>query len=45
VNLAVNQNQLPPPVTPLTGPAQPAFHFTGSEYWAQGATFGLEFRY
>ncbi|HZY90789.1 MAG TPA: BBP7 family outer membrane beta-barrel protein [Gemmataceae bacterium] len=45
VNPVVNQNQLPPPVTPLTGPAQPLFHFTGSEYWAQGVTFGLEFRY
>ncbi len=45
VNPVINQNQLPPPVTPLTGPPQPLFNFTGSEYWAQGVTFGLEFRY
>jgi hypothetical protein len=45
VNTTVNQNQLPPAVTPLTGPAQPAFNFNGSEYWAQGVTLGLEFRY
>jgi hypothetical protein len=28
------------------GPARPAFQgFRGSDYWAQGITFGLEFRY
>lgn len=30
---------------PNTGPARPAFNFNGSDFWAQGLTFGLEFRY
>ncbi len=42
VNLAVNPN----PLRGVTaGPAQPAFVFHGSDYWAQGVNFGLEFRY
>lgn len=45
VSPLVNQNQLPPAVTPVTGPPQPLFNFNGSEYWAQGVTFGVEFRY
>jgi hypothetical protein len=28
-----------------TGPARPAFNFQGTDYWAQGLTFGLQFRY
>jgi len=26
-------------------PARPAFAFHGSDFWAQGVNFGLEFRY
>jgi hypothetical protein len=33
-----------PPATP-SSPAVPAFSFHGSEFWAQGLTFGIEFRY
>jgi hypothetical protein len=29
----------------LVGPAQPAPQFNRSDFWAQGLTFGLEFRY
>jgi hypothetical protein len=28
-----------------TGPAQPVFSFHDSSFWAQGISFGLEFRY
>ena len=28
-----------------TGPARPAFNFNGSDYWAQGINFGLQFSY
>ena len=42
VNLAVNPN----PLGGMTGgPAQPAFIFHPSDFWAQGVNFGLEFRY
>ena len=27
---------------PLVGPARPAFHFDGTDFWAQGLNFGLE---
>jgi hypothetical protein len=30
---------------PLVGPARPAFPFAGTDFWAQGASFGLELRY
>jgi hypothetical protein len=30
---------------PLVGPARPAFRFTGTDFWAQGLSFGLELRY
>lgn len=30
---------------PLVGPARPAFHFAGTDFWAQGLNFGLELRY
>jgi hypothetical protein len=43
IDLAVNTAQLPPPQA--GGPARPAFAFHGSDFWAQGVNFGLEFRY
>jgi hypothetical protein len=43
VDFAVNSNQLAPPLA--GGPARPAFAFHGSDFWAQGINFGLEFRY
>jgi hypothetical protein len=44
VDLRVNPNLIPPP-NGLGGPSLPAFAFRGSEFWAQGVTFGIEFRY
>jgi hypothetical protein len=29
----------------LVGLARPAFHFDGTDFWAQGLDFGLELRY
>jgi hypothetical protein len=43
IDLVVNTAQLPP--AQPGGPARPAFAFHGSDYWAQGVNFGLEFRY
>ncbi len=42
VDLRVNPNQLR---GVAGGPALPAFNFHSSDYWAQGVSFGLEFRY
>jgi hypothetical protein len=42
VDLRVNPNQLR---GVATGPALPAFNFHSSDYWAQGVSFGLEFKY
>ncbi len=42
VDLRVNPNQLR---GVAAGPALPAFNFHGSDYWAQGVSFGLEFKY
>jgi hypothetical protein len=44
VDLRINPNLIPPP-NGLGGPQVPAFAFRGSEFWAQGVTFGIEFRY
>jgi hypothetical protein len=42
VNLLVN----PLPLAGVAGgPAEPSFAFHGSDFWAQGVNFGLEFRY
>ena len=30
---------------PLVGPARPAFHFAGTDFWAQGMNFGLQLRF
>jgi hypothetical protein len=43
VDLTVNSNLLPPAMA--GGPNRPAFNWRGSDYWAQGLNFGLEFRY
>jgi hypothetical protein len=43
IDLVVNTAQLPPAMP--GGPARPAFAFHGSDFWAQGVNFGLEFRY
>jgi hypothetical protein len=43
VDLVVNTAQLPPGTARSS--AQPAFTFHGTPYWAQGASFGLEYQY
>ncbi len=43
IDTGVNTNQLVPAIG--GGPARPAFSFQGSDFWAQGVTLGLEFRY
>lgn len=44
IDLAVNTTQ-PPLGAGLRGPARPAFNFNDSDFWAQGLSFGVEFRY
>lgn len=43
VNRVVNPTQLPP--NSLRGPAEPAFAFHDSFFWAQGVNFGVEYDY
>ncbi|HBI46231.1 MAG TPA: hypothetical protein DDY78_25765 [Planctomycetales bacterium] len=42
VDFRVNPNQLR---GVAAGPALPAFNFRSSDFWAQGVSFGLEFKY
>jgi hypothetical protein len=43
VDLVVNSTQLPPATA--RGATQPPFTFHGTPFWAQGASFGLEYQY
>jgi hypothetical protein len=47
INRNVNPNLLPasPTFRTPTGPAEPAFSFQRTDFWAQGMNFGLAFRY
>ena len=45
VDLDVNTNLLPPEVNPFTGPLRPQFQFQQTDYWVQGLSYGLEFRW
>ena len=49
INRIINPSQIPgfgTGITPGPGsPAQPAFAFRSSDFWAQGITFGLEWRF
>jgi hypothetical protein len=51
INRSLNVTRIPfntdpagPALRP-TGPQQPAFNFSGSDFWAQGLNFGLELRF
>ena len=41
----INQNLLPPPVTPLVGPLRPRFQLSDEDISVRNVSFGLEFRY
>jgi hypothetical protein len=43
IDLTINPNQLPPAVP--GGPAQPAFQFQHTSFWAHGIQLGMELRY
>ncbi|MCO6457968.1 MAG: BBP7 family outer membrane beta-barrel protein [Pirellulaceae bacterium] len=43
IDFGVNVSQLPP--GPLTGSPQPRYLGTTSDFWAQGLSFGLEYRF
>jgi hypothetical protein len=45
VDQRVNPGLIPPPLPFIFGPAQPTFAFRSTDFWAQGLTVGLEFRY
>lgn len=47
IDRAINPTELTSLVGrgPLTGPARPNFTFQSTDFWAQGLTFGLQFRY
>lgn len=51
IDRVINAGQSPLYETPATppglqgGPARPAVFFRGSDFWAQGINFGMEFRY
>jgi hypothetical protein len=46
VDLLVDSRLLAKPTPPLSpAPTHPAFQFNGSDFWTQGLTFGIEFRY
>lgn len=45
VDLRVNTNQIPPRNLPQTGPAVPAYTSNRTDFWAQGLSVGLEFRF
>jgi hypothetical protein len=45
IDRVVNGNQIAPGMHPLIGPPRPAFEFHGTDFWAHGVNFGLEFRY
>jgi hypothetical protein len=45
IDTVINPNLLPPPISPLVGPARPAPRFEGSTLWVQGISLGLELRF
>jgi hypothetical protein len=47
IDAAMNMSQLQAPLGPgaLTGPARPAMSFKETDFWAQGVSLGVEFRY
>ena len=45
IDFTVNSTRVPTSLIPATGPAQPAFSFRDSDFWAQGFSIGAEVRY
>jgi hypothetical protein len=44
IDLSVNPDLIPPPLA-TTGPRRPAFDFQETSFWAQGLSFGAEYRW
>ena len=45
IDTVVNPNLLPPPLVGAGGPARPARRNHSSSFWAQGISFGFQYRY
>lgn len=45
IDTIVNPEFLPPAADPITGLANPAFSFDNTDYWVQGLSYGLEYRW
>jgi hypothetical protein len=45
IDLDVNPDLLPPEAVPFTGAARPQFVFHETDYWAQGISAGLDYRW
>lgn len=45
IDLDLNPDLLPPASEPVTGLQRPGFRFNTTDYWVQGASVGLEYRW
>jgi hypothetical protein len=45
INRNVNYSSFDLPPGPPTGPQEPSFKFKSSDFWAQGLSLGLAFRF
>lgn len=45
ISTDLNPNQLPPEADPFVGVRRPGFAFDTTDYWAQGLSYGLEYRW
>jgi hypothetical protein len=45
IDLVLNPNLFPEEADPFEGPLRPAFAFRDTSFWAQGMSFGLEYRW
>lgn len=45
MNLELNPNLFPPEVDPLVGPLKPEFAWNDSDFWAQGLSAGVDYRW
>jgi hypothetical protein len=45
IDTRVNPNLFPPQAVPFTGPLSPGFGFQQTDYWMQGVSLGLDYRW